>query len=398
MGVKRTQKTTSASLQKKIKQASSHSPEDDGNKTKSDKGRWRAPKKNYYESDNSYLDDSDADPDFGNEFLPKRQHKRKMDGESSCSDDDILTKAKRKKPRQVKVKKKIPSAKKRKSKKDSSDSSDSSDESEVTRNKSPFSKDCQPLLSSEGSDSDTIVASSCTKNTNKLKSNRFHKVENTKEPVTSFKLINKSIDSDSSILEKKDLNVKMKCESKGGIWEEKNLEDSEEDMKEIKMEVKIDPDDKLNAVKEKKESKETKTSVKEKKESKETKTSVKEKKDSKKSAATRKGKAQCKKENDSSIKEIPNAKMTKKNSKSKSTKSAVAKKEKKSSKINDLNDVSAVLMQFEGKRANKILSDSEESAAAEDSSESDWEEVEGNFFLIFLFHDLILYTSGGEPF
>lgn len=372
MGVKRIRKTALASIQIKAKQISPLIQEDDNNETKSSlRGGQRVPRKNYYESDNSCVDDTDADSDFEQTASQNRQCKRKMDNESSSDNDKILIKAKMRKAMQVSVKKKIQNAKKRKFKKDSSDSGNSSDESEASRNKNTFAKSYQPLLSSEGSDSDVPIAKSCTKQVNTLESKLSHKVDEIKGPVTSFKLINKNIDVDENTLENKDLNIKMNYESHDGVWEKETLEDSDEDDVK-KMEVKIEPDNKLITVKKKKDFKEAKPSVK-------------EKKVSKKSAATRKGKTRSKapkceqKEDmgeDSGIREMSKRKGTK----SKSTKSVVAKKEKYS-KIKDLNDVSAVLMQFEGKKSiNKRLSvDEDYVAVAENSSESDWEEVEGKF-------------------
>lgn len=368
MGVKKIRKKASASIQIKAKQISSLIQEDDNNETKSFlRGGQRVPRQNYYESDNSCVDDTDADSDFEQTASQNRQCKRKMDNESSSDKDKILIKAKMRKAMQVSVKKKIQNAKKRKFKKDSSDSGNSSDESEASRNKNTFGKNYQPLLSSEGSDSDVPIAKSCTKQVNTLESKLSHKVDEIKEPVTSFKLINKNIDVDENTLENKDLNIKMNYECQDGVWEKETLEDNDEDVKKVK--VKIEPDNKLITVKEKKDFKEDKPSVK-------------EKKVLKKSAATIKGKTQSKapkcelkedKEEDSGTREMS----TRNRTKSKSTKSVVAKKEKYS-KIKDLNDVSSVLMQFEGKKSvNKRLSDDEDYVAvAENSSESDWEEVE----------------------
>lgn len=386
MGVKRIRKTALASIQIKAKQISPLIQEDDNNETKSSlRGGQRVPRKNYYESDNSCVDDTDADSDFEQTASQNRQCKRKMDNESSSDNDKILIKAKMRKAMQVSVKKKIQNAKKRKFKKDSSDSGNSSDDGEASRNKNTFAKSYQPLLSSEGSDSDVPIAKSCTKQVNTLESKLSHKVDEIKGPVTSFKLINKNIDVDENTLENKDLNIKMNYESHDGVWEKETLEDSDEDDVK-KMKVKIEPDNKLITVKKKKDFKDAKPSVK-------------EKKVSKKSAATRKGKTQskapkCEKEDmeeDSGIREMAKRKGTK----SKSTKSVVAKKEKYS-KIKDLNDVSAVLMQFEGKKSvNKRLSDDEDYVAvAENSSESDWEEVEGKFsFFLSLSHFDIVGNS-----
>lgn len=251
MGVKKIRKKASASIQIKAKQISSLIQEDDNNETKSFlRGGQRVPRQNYYESDNSCVDDTDADSDFEQTASQNRQCKRKMDNESSSDKDKILIKAKMRKAMQVSVKKKIQNAKKRKFKKDSSDSGNSSDESEASRNKNTFGKNYQPLLSSEGSDSDVPIAKSCTKQVNTLESKLSHKVDEIKEPVTSFKLINKNIDVDENTLENKDLNIKMNYECQDGVWEKETLEDNDEDVKKVK--VKIEPDNKLITVKEKK--------------------------------------------------------------------------------------------------------------------------------------------------
>lgn len=383
MGVKRTQKTASASLQKKAKKISAVSQEDKDNGMNPSEIRRRCPRKDYYESDNSCMDDSDADSDYEKPASKKRGYnKRKINSESDSAEDtdEVLTKPKVQKRKQVSVKKKaVTTRKKPKSIKASSDPYSSSEESEGSRNESHYFKKYQPLLSSEGSDSDIPIENNRGKNKmgNSLESKLLDKSEIKMEPVTSIKLMSKT-NADEDIRGKNECNTKI---DKDVLKEEKLSSDSDKEDEGIKMALKKTERDKL-------------VSLEDKEDPKKDKALMKAKKNSKESAATKKSRSRSKtvkREADSVIKETSKRKEAKKTPKSKCIKNIATKKEMGTSKVKNLDDVSAVLMQFEGKKSeNKMkLASGESLEDAEDSSESDWEEVEDD--------PSVPSTSSGKP-